>query len=367
MINTKTELRLPPLFMATLMLNAGAAFMWPLTTVYMNKTLGKSLTTSGTVLLIMSLLMIVGNYIGGFLFDHWSPYLTGLIGAGLSLAAMMTLIFFHGWPVYAIMLFVSSLGDGITATVQNSYAATITSSSTRRIFNLMYIGINIGAVIGTLLVGYLLDLGITVVFLATSVCYLMLFLLMLTEFRVTVQPTQDVKETDVKVPQSNLRVIWLVCLMIFAIYASYTLWESVLSVHMTNLHIPFKNYSLLWTLNAVLIVFGQPLTTKLFAKHHLSTQVGVGVSFLAVSFFPLIFAKQYSTFVIVMVILTLGEMIGFPGLPTWIDTLAKNGSKGKYQGMFNVALSMGRAVGPLFGGVMIDFFNYQILFFTQVR
>lgn len=76
------------------MLNAGAAFMWPLTTIYMNKTLGKSLTMAGAVMLLMSLMMMVGNYVGGVLFDRWSPYLTGVLGAGLSLIAMILLIFF---------------------------------------------------------------------------------------------------------------------------------------------------------------------------------------------------------------------------------------------------------------------------------
>lgn len=37
--------------------------------------------------------------------------------------------------------------------------------------------------------------------------------------------------------------------MVFAIYTSYSLWESVISVHMTNLNIAFKDYSLLWTMN----------------------------------------------------------------------------------------------------------------------
>ncbi len=66
----------------------------PLTTIYMNKTLGKSLTMAGAVMLLMSLMMMVGNYVGGVLFDRWSPYLTGVLGAGLSLIAMILLIFF---------------------------------------------------------------------------------------------------------------------------------------------------------------------------------------------------------------------------------------------------------------------------------
>ncbi len=30
--------------------------------------------------------------------------------------------------------------------------------------------------------------------------------------------------------------------------------------------------------------------------------------------------------------------------------------------MFNIFMSFGRAVGPLFGGIMVEWFNYPILF-----
>lgn len=364
MIASKKEIRLPVLFIANLMLNTGAAFMWPLTTVYMNKTLGESLTTAGAVLLIMSLVMMVGNYVGGVLFDRWSPYLTGVVGAGISLVAMILLIFFHGWPTFAILLVIVGFGDGISLTVGNSFAATITSTSIRNVFNLMYIALNVGVVIGTLLVGYLLGYGVTIVFSVTTICYVLLFVLMLTEFKVDVKGNQSERKDDGQVPKLNLKVIWWICLMVFAIYTSYSLWESVLSVHMTNLNIQFKDYSLLWTMNGFLIIFGQPLMNKLFASHKLATQIGMGVSIFALSFFGLIFAHQYSDFVIIMIVLTIGEMIGFPGLPAWVDNLAKNGRKGRYQGMYNVAISLGRAVGPLFGGLMIDYFSYQALFLS---
>ncbi|MCH5463378.1 MFS transporter [Lactobacillus sp. LC28-10] len=363
MIATKKEVRLPSLFIANLMLNTGAAFMWPLTTVYMNKSLHESLTTAGVVLLVMSLVMMVGNYIGGVLFDRWSPYLTGILGAGISLVAMILLIFFHGWPIFAVLLVIVGFGDGISLTVGNSFAATIKSVSVRKVFNLMYIALNVGVVIGTLLVGYLLNRGVTLVFAVTTICYILLFGLMVTEFKVDVKGNQTERKDGGQVPRLNLKVIWWICLMVFAIYTSYSLWESVLSVHMTNLHIQFKDYSLLWTMNGFLIVFGQPLMNRLFASRKLSTQIGLGVSIFALSFFGLIFAHQYSDFVIIMIVLTIGEMIGFPGMPAWIDGLAVNGSKGKYQGMYNVAISVGRAVGPLFGGLMIDYFSYQSLFF----
>lgn len=364
MIKVRHEIRLPMLFLATLLLNAGAAFMWPLTTIYMNKMLHKSLTTAGMTLLIMSLMMMVGNYVGGRLFDHWSPYKTGLLGAGLSLAAMIALIFSHGWPMFGILLVIVGFGDGISLTVSNSFGATIKHHTTRQVFNALYIALNVGVVIGTLLVGYLLALGITVVFIVTTACYVALFLIMVTEFRIDLPIVKRSDRQKYHLAKPNLHQIWILCGMVFTIYASYSLWESVLSVHMTNLHIAFHDYSLLWTLNGLMIVIGQPIMNRLFAHRSLPGQIAGGTLLFASSFFLLTFASQYWTFVVIMIVLTIGEMIGFPGLPAWVDSLSLDAPKGEFQGLYNISISLGRAVGPLFGGLMIDYFSYQSLFLT---
>jgi len=44
--------------------------------------------------------------------------------------------------------------------------------------------------------------------------------------------------------------------------------------------------------------------------------------------------------------------------------MAAADQRGKYQGRFNMALSLGRAVGPLFGGMMVAQFSYPVLFIT---
>ena len=54
----------------------GASFLWPLNTIYMKEELNKSLTIAGIVLLINSLGMVVGNLLGGVLFDKLGGYKT---------------------------------------------------------------------------------------------------------------------------------------------------------------------------------------------------------------------------------------------------------------------------------------------------
>ncbi|MCT3297086.1 MDR family MFS transporter [Lactiplantibacillus pentosus] len=360
------EVRLRWLFLANLLNNAGAAFMWPLTTIYMHNYLKQSLTFSGIVLFLMSMAMIAGNYLGGHLFDHWRPYFTALLGGGISTIMLATLIFWHSlWP-YAIGLIIVGFGDGISMTVVNAYAATVTTRSNRYVFNMLYLALNVGVVIGTLLVGYLLDLGISVVFIVTTICYLGLMAITISTFNVTPAhrtATATTKAADTT-PSNHRQLIWMICLMIFTIYLSYALWESILSVHMTNLGIPFRRYSEVWTINGLLIIVSQPIVSLFNERFKIGTQIGFGITLFALSFLGLVFARQYVDFIIIMVVLTIGEVIGLPIAPAWVDDMAADDQRGKYQGRYNMALSLGRAVGPLFGGMMVAQFSYSLLFIT---
>jgi len=363
MWKTKREVSMPGIVAATLLLNAAAACMWPLTTVYMHDQLHQTLTLAGIALLGMSLCMILGNWLGGWLFDNWSPFLSGIVGTLCSFIPMTLLIFFHGWPVFGVMLLFIGLGDGIVMTVVNSFAATVKTVESRKVFNYLYIGMNLGVVIGTLMVGVLMKHGVTLVFGVAALSYLALLLIFLFDFRAKIEKKTY---THAKGPArpAQLNLIWLISALVFALYMSYSLWESVISVHMTGLGISFEKYSLLWTLNGLMIVFGQPIVNRLAADFKLSSQIWVGSLVFILSFLLLVFAKSYAMFVITMVILTLGEMTGFPGIPAWIDGLAGNNDKGKFQGIYNMAISFGRAVGPLYGGMIIEYGSYQSLFWS---
>ena len=48
-------------------------------------------------------------------------------------------------------------------------------------------------------------------------------------------------------------------------------------------------------------------------------------------------------------ILTIGEMFASPQMPAWIDDISDPNAKGRSQGMMTMAISLGRAVGPLYG------------------
>ena len=362
------QVKLKWVALASLLNNTGAAFLWPLTTMYMHNYLHESLTTAGVVMLLMSICMMVGNYLGGWLFDHWDQYQTAVLGVTISTVAIFTLIFAHGWPWFAVLMMLNSLGDGINMTIVNSYGSLVSDHSSRYVFNYIYMAFNVGVVIGTLAVGVLLPVSVVLVFTVATVFYFLLALVVVFALKVRVPLPPKTPRSREKLAsrshQQALVLIWLILLNFVTIHLSYSLWESVMAVHMTNMGIPFYAYSLLWTLNGVLIIVGQPLVNKLSPYVRLSSQIIVGILIFASSFILLIFARNLWAFVLDFVLLTIGEMASFAGLPAWIAQLTTVNEAGYYQGLLNIMMSIGRAIGPLSGGFVIDHGNYQELFIS---
>lgn len=362
----RTAVKLKWVALASLLNNTGAAFLWPLTTMYMHNYLHESLTTAGIVMLFISICMMAGNYLGGWLFDHWDQYKTAVLGVSLSTLAIFALIFEHGWPWFAVLMMLNSFGDGMNMTIVNSYGSLVSAHSSRYVFNYIYMAYNVGVVIGTLAVGVLLPISVVLVFSVAAVFYGLLMLVVI--FALNVQVKLPAKASAVKRSQATrshhriLVLIWLILINYTTIHLSYSLWESVMAVHMTNMGIPFYAYSLLWTLNGVLIIVGQPLVNKLSPYIKLSNQIMVGLLIFASSFLLLIFARSLWAFALDFVILTVGEMTSFAGLPAWISQLTTVNETGHYQGLLNITMSIGRAIGPLYGGFVIDQGNYQDLF-----
>ena len=124
----------------------GSSFLWPLNTIYMKEELGKSLTIA-IVLMVNSFGMVVGNLLGGSLFDKLGGYRTIMIGTVTCLISTTLLNFFHGWPWYAIWLVLLGFGGGMI--VPAIYAMVVQFGLTgRTTFNAIYLAQNIGVATG---------------------------------------------------------------------------------------------------------------------------------------------------------------------------------------------------------------------------
>ncbi len=160
----------------------------------------------------------------------------------------------------------------------------------------------------------------------------------------------------------------LILLTLFLTWVTYEQWQSNISTFMLQLGMTVRDYSFLWTFNAVLIVILQPVLTAFddWLLVHIRLRLGVGFTLFAGSFLLLLVARHYAVFVLAMGILTCGEVLALPAVSTYVDLYSPTGQQGRYQGYVQMFASAGRAVGPLIGALIIEATSYRVLFISLV-
>ncbi|HDK5718545.1 TPA: MFS transporter [Staphylococcus pseudintermedius] len=350
----------------------GASFLWPLNTIYMNEELDKSLSTAGLVLMVNSFGMIVGNLLGGTLFDKLGGYRTIMLGTIVSLCATILLNFFHGWPWYAIWLIMLGFGGGMIIPAIYAMAGAVWPQGGRQTFNAIYLAQNIGVALGAALGGFVAELSFNYIFMANLAMYVIFFFIALFQFNMDYQATVKHQETLENVAhiqnKKHFTALILLCVMFALCWIAYVQWQTTIASFTQSIGISMSQYSLLWTVNGVLILVGQPLILPIIhlIKGQLKKQLYIGLVVFILSFFVTSFATSFSIFVVGMVIMTFAEMFVWPAVPTIANNLAPKGREGVYQGIVNSASTVGKAFGPLVGGILVDVFNMQIMFLSMI-
>ncbi|CAI3400850.1 MDR family MFS transporter [Enterococcus cecorum] len=350
----------------------GMSFIWPLTSVYLHDNLHISLTLVGLVLFFNSLASVIGNVVGGLGFDRRNPYYLMLAGGIVMTVTLIVLTLFHQAVPFAICLFFLGLAAGWNGTLVSALGATLKRFDGRYVFNMIYFVQNFGIVIGSSVVGFLYDWDLRLPFFVStliSLGFLAVVLIGYHPLRNLKRATNE-RKTDkmkIKLPKMNQYLMITLLTMLLITWTMYQQWGSNVSVYMTSLGIPFRYYSVLWTVNAGLILLIQFFIVRYgqYIKNHFMP-IYIGILMFAFSFVVLSIAKQYYMFVCAMVLLTIGEALAFPQVPVIVNRITPEGVKGKYLGLVNSFGSAGRAISPLFGGLMIETFSYRTLFIVAV-
>lgn len=345
----------------------GNSFIWPLNTIYLHDHLGKSLSVAGLVLMANSAAGIVGNMLGGFLFDRIGGYRSVLAGILISLVALVGLVFYHDWPHYVWLLALLGFGGGIVFPSMYAMVGTAWPEGGRKAFNSIYLANNAGVAIGPALAGLVASYNIEYIFVANTVMYVLFLLIAAFAYRgFKIDPathTSVIKEKRTIREKAPLYSLTIMLSGFFLTWLVYSQWTTTLSTHAIDIGISLGEYSLLWTINGALIVLGQPLIRPIIKRFEdrLKVQMLIGIIIFTASFVVVGFAESFAMFVTSMVILTFGEMFVWPVIPTIANSLAPPGREGFYQGIVNSVSTGGRMVGPVIGGVLVDLYGTHIM------
>jgi len=350
----------------------GSSFLWPLNTIYIHDHLGKSLSVAGIVLMLNSGASVIGNLYGGSLFDKIGGYKSIILGISITLAALVGLTFWHGWPEYIVFQIIIGFGTGIIFPSMYAMAGSVWKEGGRKAFNAIYVAQNLGVAVGASLGGLVAAYSFQLIFLANTIMYILFILIAIFGYKGIKVETGKKATTDLDVPivknRKNLYALLILCTGYLLCWVAYVQWQTTIASYTQEIHISLTQYSLLWSINGALIVVGQPLLNSILKRltASLKLQMIIGIGIFIISFIVAGKSTVFSGFLVGMIILTIGEMFIWPAVPTVAFTLSPKGREGFYQGIVNSTATGGRMLGPLMGGMIVDLYNMSALFIVLI-
>ncbi|EGW38859.1 MFS transporter [Desulfosporosinus sp. OT] len=340
--------------------SVGNSLMWPLNSLFMHTVLGRTLTEAGTLLALQSAVSLLGQFMSGFLADRFGPkrvMIFGLVSATLSVGAIGI---FPVWSVYVPSFILFGLAQAFIFVPLYALIHAVWPEGGRRGFNLLYVFNNAGVAVGTAVGGLIAQVSFRLIFslnAAAFLIYLLIVFIGVSERTAPIHLIPPKEQTERLTKDKGFKVLLALGGGIFCTWGAYIQLVTILPVVMNQLGFSLFSYSVLWTVNGVFIVALQPLLNWVIHTwtQSFKRQFYLATALLTIGFVILLGKFPYISYIIAMLILTLGEMLILPAVPAAAAQLAPLGKKGAYQGIIGGASSGGRMVGPLLGGMMYDF------------
>ncbi len=363
------------LLIAMIINSTGMAFLWPLHTIYITQSMGRTLSEAGFVLMLHSAAEIFGSLLGGYLYDRIRGKFSLLFGVVFSALLIFFISIGLPWPLYIAAMVLLGLGIGTIFPPIYALAGIVWKEGGRKSFNLMYLVMNLGVAIGTALGGIVAQFSFQYVFWANGFTYLLFIFVIWFGLKEPDTVHEIVrKQSSTGRPKTGRRSIpglyslLILCLGFMFCWVTYIQWQTSISTYMQRLGFSLSAYSSLWTINGLLILFAQPWIQWLMARLQIAIklQLLAGVTLFMLTFGVLANSQAYGGFVTAIVIITIGEILIFPAVPAIADRLAPIGKRGMYQGLVNGAANVGRTIGPLLGGLFYDGFGPVVLLYSCI-
>ncbi|GGH32538.1 MFS transporter [Paenibacillus segetis] len=350
---------------ASLVNSAGGSLMWPLITMFVFKELGRTVTDAGLVILVMSLGGIFGQLLGGALY-HRVGVKRLIVGAlGMSAVSLLTLPYVSGhWYVFMFFMGLVGFFNSLSMPAIQAFIGFRFVERREELFNVVYVANNIGVAIGTAVSGFLASISYNLSFIingSISAVFALFFLVYLNKIQqnqgeLNLEKRKNSSE-DIKAWKllGQYKIYLFMGLGSFCIWLGNSVWNNGVSPFTILKGMPEWNYSILWTLNGVLIFVGQPfiLWLKRTFTGSAESQMTASAIFYLLGYITILCFHTYPSFIFAMVLITFGEMLISPAIPSFIAERTGK-SAPFYLGVVGGIGSAGRVVGPYTMGMLFD-------------
>lgn len=357
----KYDSRLWILFFGMGLNQFGMSIVMPFISIYLYYYQGISAALVGFAIFVSSFIGSIFQLIGGELCDRIGRRATFIIGLVMLILSFLLL----AWAVsnkapytyYLLILSMTRVATGLFRPIPNIIAADIVPSGQRlEAFALLRIGQNAGFALGPMVGGVMALLSYSSMFYftaATSTVYLIIILIFIKDTR-TCAPKSKFTLGDIgSITKDHAFVAF--CLLTLFVSIVYSQMYSPLSVYAKGFAgLSEPEIGMLFAINGIMVVLLQFVVTRIMDRYSLTGSMGIGVLLYAIGFGLVAFSNSFLMLGLCVFIVTLGELSYMPPNTTLTANMSTEENRGRYQGFNGLLNTLGFAVGPLLGGILID-------------
>lgn len=338
----------------SMMRGLGFSSIWIFSALYLRNILGFSVFQVGVIITVGTGIAAVIQKFAGSLSDRIGH--KKMVTASLFASTVLFLILVISPTVrmsqlYFTIIFVSMTVSN-SAQMPATYSIVSGSSEIKtKGFSYLRVGSNIGWGIGPAIGGF-------AVYASSGFYYLFIFgllssfvALILTFF---LQNVEYRESASLSMRTENILLIYLslVTMLLFMVQAQ----ETITLPNYANI-IRGMNYlqlGLIYLVNGILVIATQGFVYKAIRKIGNYSSFVIGSLLYSAGFFSFALVSSFYGMIVSMAILTIGEDFAFPSSSAMVSLISKPENIGRNMGIYSAFLSLGRATGPIVGGVALS-------------
>ncbi len=354
--------------------NSMGNFVFPFMTLLLTQKGGLSESMVGKYLLMGSLLQIPGSLLGGKLTDLMGRKKIMILFMSLAAFCYLPSALFIDSPetfhYVPYLLILSSFFGSVSHPASGAMMNDLTVPENRQAaFSLLYMGMNAGTAIGSVVAGFLFQKYMKLLFLGDAITSLIAILL-LVKF---VKETKPAKEEFVVLEEERVNeraetggmiaaLLRRPALLIFALLD--TIYSFIYA--QTNFSLPLKAkavfgellgpnyYGTLNMVNCLEVIAFTTIITLLTRRIRAIYNVCIAGIFYAVGFGMLFFVNSLWLFLLSTIIWTVGEIINATNIGVYIANHTPISHRGRFNSMINIISGTGGSISPYITGKFIQ-------------
>ncbi len=344
----------------------GNTLLMPFFALYVTQKFNVGMTQAGIILATNSIAGMIGSTIGGAMADRFGR--RGIILFGLVVSALsgLTLGFVDKFYMfYGLSVFVGLMSSAAHPAHQAMIADILPAEKRAEGFGLMRVISNFAWIIGPTIGGFLAAYDYLYLFLSDAVISIITAFLVFRLLPETKpQPKEKVEEESLLQTLSGYRVALFDRPFLAFIFASilmvlvYQQMYSSLSVYLRDVHqVDPQFYGLIMSSSAITVVIFQFSVTRFIKKYPPFLMMAAATFFYMIGFTMYGFVATIPLFILAMVIITIGEMIGMPTSNVLAASFAPEEMRARYMAVFGLTWTVPSMIGPWAAGLVFDNYN----------